>query len=580
MSQHNASLQREIYSQNQEIRDLQEDVAYYEKENKPSEDEVFWTNKYRKATVEYSGRYLPNGERYVFDVRNCLAPESPAIKDVLRRFDIGGSGRTDDEKAYDCFRWVRHNIRYEYDIDNYGVTEYWALPFETLKQKDGDCVFVEEEIYTKEGIKKVGDLKVGELILSYDFEQQKFVYKPIRNIIKKGKLPLKRVHFRNGTDIFVTENHPMIVRKNQTGNSQYIKQHLSDIDLTRWWKRKVPVAMSIPYETKDVEWLNVELCYVIGHFLAEGWVEGGHVSSSGYETIESIIPLLELNNVPFSEYKNNSGVPCIRFLKSNFKDFLKSILTNSFDLHLPEWVFHLPKEKLKAIFDGYYLGDGHREDKYVRLDGGKSNKEYCLSTSSDQFASDLQRIALQLGFSLYNYKQLNHQGVGTKPIWRMIYNPNSYFVRDYGYKKISEVSIAYIEDFEDGEVVDFEVEDTHNFVFKNGIISHNCDSQALLLASMIVGSGVPYWKVRVSAGDVVWGGGSGGHAYVTYYCEDSDEWVLLDTTFFPNNDEIIDRKNYKDEEMYKNTWFSFDTKYAYAKDVRVVNKQEGFKARR
>jgi len=224
------------------------------------------------------------------------------------------------------------------------------------KQKRlGDCISVNEEIYTKEGVKKVGKLKVGDLVLSYDFDKQQYCYKPIVKTWEKGLLPGKRVGLKNGQSIDITDNHPLWTRTNQTGGrakhkiSRYEKVYFKDINLDQWWKRRLPIAVKIPYKIKDIEWLNENLCFVVGHYIAEGWKEPSKVQSSGYELDNHIKPILQKCEIPFSEYKNNSGVPCIRFLKSEFKEFLKTLKENSFDIHLPEPLFHLPSEKLEKI---------------------------------------------------------------------------------------------------------------------------------------------------------------------------------------------------------------------------------------
>jgi hypothetical protein len=35
--------------------------------------------------------------------------------------------------------WLRFNIRYESDIENYGDSDYWQFPTETLQRRSGDC---------------------------------------------------------------------------------------------------------------------------------------------------------------------------------------------------------------------------------------------------------------------------------------------------------------------------------------------------------------------------------------------------------------------------------------------------------
>jgi len=102
----------------------------------------------------------------------------------------------------------------------------------------------------------------------------------------------------------------------------------------------------------------------------------------------------------------------------------------------------------------------------------------------------------------------------------------------------------------------------------------DCEDGMILLANLMLIAGIPYWKIRPTAGWVKTPEGKGGHAYLTYYCEEKDKWVILDWCYYPNLLPIKDRKDYKDEELYLESWFSWNLKYAFAKDVRDVTKMK------
>jgi hypothetical protein len=98
----------------------------------------------------------------------------------------------------------------------------------------------------------------------------------------------------------------------------------------------------------------------------------------------------------------------------------------------------------------------------------------------------------------------------------------------------------------------------------------DCEDMSILLANLIIKSGVPYYKIRISAGDVDdKKGNKGGHCFVTYYCEETNSWKLMDACYYPNLDPVNKRKDYKDETYYKNTWFSFNQLYCFAKGVKT-----------
>jgi predicted transglutaminase-like cysteine proteinase len=427
---------------------------------------------------------------------------------------------------------INDRNKYITDTKQYGKLENWAIMEEG---GSGDCVANYEEIYVIEGLKKVGDLKVGDVALSYDLNEKQYVYKPITKIWEKGLLQGYSVGLKNGQHVDVSDGQPMWVRANQGfvhGKkviSKYEKRYFKDIDLSRWWKRRLPIVKKLPYQVNDIEWLTEDLCFIVGHYLAEGWKEGGHVCSSGYDITDRVLPLLNKTTIPYSEYKNNSGVPCIRFLKSDFKEFLKTLKCSSFDIHLPEELFHLSENKLRAILDGYWVGDGHNGNYPPKI-GCTCNKQEVYSTSSIQWAADLQRIGLQLGESFHVWKQTNHQGVGTKPIYRITKNTNSHFYHDHGYEGLSEIGIArkHIENIGLVEMRDFEVADTHTFIFKNGLVCHQCEDFALTKAKKLLDMGYPASALHIEVGTIP---GGEGHAWLVVQTDQGD--YALDNIFKP-----------------------------------------------
>ena len=95
----------------------------------------------------------------------------------------------------------------------------------------------------------------------------------------------------------------------------------------------------------------------------------------------------------------------------------------------------------------------------------------------------------------------------------------------------------------------------------------DCEDGAILLHNILLAAGIPYWKLRLSAGWVQTGNKKGGHAYLTYYSEENDKWVILDWCYWPNLKAIIDRPDYKDEPKYLDIWFSWNKKFCYTKGL-------------
>lgn len=92
----------------------------------------------------------------------------------------------------------------------------------------------------------------------------------------------------------------------------------------------------------------------------------------------------------------------------------------------------------------------------------------------------------------------------------------------------------------------------------------DCEDGAILLNNILLKSGVPYWKLRLTAGNVKLGNKKVGHAYLVYYCEDVARWVVLDWCYWPDLLDIKERLDYKDENKYLDVWFSWNKKYCYS----------------
>jgi hypothetical protein len=476
-------------------------------------------------------------------------------------------------------------LRYVGDMETCKVSEKWQLADETLALGTGDCIPHSTKIYARNGLVTVGDLQVGTEVLSYDFVKRRFCYKKVSKIWEKGTLPVVKTRFRNGHELIITHNHPFWMRTDAR-TPKYVKTPLNEVDLSRWRTRRTPCVLKLPYDIRDVTSLDAELCFVIGHFVAEGWIEGSRVCTSGYD-VDEIIPILERHNIPFSEGTNGGGVPIVTFLKSSFKETLRCFKKNSFDIHLPAWVFHLPEDKLQAFVDGHFLGDGHDVPAYG-LNNPTLSKNW--STSSERFALDLNRIFLQLGKPVYFWKQEKHGGVGKKPIWRLRYKPSSAFCQPHNHKGLSEVSISFSEDAGTEQVRDFEVEGTHSFVFENGIIGHNCEDGAVLLYVLCAQLGVPEDRMFLWLGDSQHPQNSAitvGHCCLAYTPDNYPFQVaMLDWCydFSPKHiTELSGRPLYSlhgnevsyhgmtGENIYQRTWFIFNSKSSYTKVRYVVD---------
>lgn len=108
--------------------------------------------------------------------------------------------------------------------------------------------------------------------------------------------------------------------------------------------------------------------------------------------------------------------------------------------------------------------------------------------------------------------------------------------------------------------------------------SGDCEDGAILLANLLIIAGVPNWKIRVNCGYVFEpiSKKQVGHAYLTFFDEDNEKWVIVDWCYYPNLKKINSREEYKKETMYQDIWFSFNNENSWAILDADVRNMEGF----
>jgi len=87
----------------------------------------------------------------------------------------------------------------------------------------------------------------------------------------------------------------------------------------------------------------------------------------------------------------------------------------------------------------------------------------------------------------------------------------------------------------------------------------DCEDGSILMANIMLKSGIPYWRVRINAGTVK----NGGHAYITYLREKDNKWIVLDWCYYYKPKGIL----WTEAKKYFGIWFSFNQKYGFKKAV-------------
>ena len=114
----------------------------------------------------------------------------------------------------------------------------------------------------------------------------------------------------------------------------------------------------------------------------------------------------------------------------------------------------------------------------------------------------------------------------------------------------------------------------------------DCEDGAILIASLLINAGIPSWRVKVCAAQVVADpifapsdSELGGHAYCIYLADRNDserklEWCVLDWCYLQDPDVPVEEKPLAreggQEGAYRDIWFTFNDKYSWAQSAFEV----------
>ena len=93
--------------------------------------------------------------------------------------------------------------------------------------------------------------------------------------------------------------------------------------------------------------------------------------------------------------------------------------------------------------------------------------------------------------------------------------------------------------------------------------SGDCEDGAFLVHSLMLHAGIPYDRIRTYGGLVKAGEGAatGGHAWTAYRRETDDEWVILDSSYYPTLKHVKDRPLMRNDNKYVENLFWFNQMY-------------------
>jgi len=547
------------------------------------------SNKYKSKVIRYNARSEGYEDiRNVFIYKNNGTKISKEEKNEMKEYftnrliSLNLLDKEIDDQVIGISKWLNKKFKYRTDISNYGRNEYWSSPwdmYEQLRNKGyilDDCLTGDTKIISKRNgiyeIKRIDELKDYKgKVLSYNFKTQQYEFKKILNWVYKGKKEVYKNRFLGGAEIKSTKDHKFFRLYRSHKKGLYFKVNkLSDFINNKRGFKSVACVNKIPSlnnntnniilgDKENTFILDNEDMFIIGQYISEGWSTNKRVFISGdnKEIREKLIFCLKKKNIKFSESKRKKH-SYVEIFDKEYRLFLKLFGNNSFSKDIPSFILSLPRKLLTELYISFILGDGF-------VDKTEKNRIYGWCTVSANLNEKLMLISAILGEIPCNYLQKEHQGWGNSPIWRAEYCLNSSRHKDV-LNGISKTSLLHSTKIGKEKVYDIEIEDNHNFVLSNGIISHNCDGYSCMMVYVWGLIGVPVGRRFVRAGDVYDKNGkyAGGHATACYWNERYNEVFPIEGSYYANDvNAEYEKKPLKENELYGDVWFYTNEENSY-----------------
>ncbi len=298
-----------------------------------------------------------------------------------------------------------------------------------------DCLTQDTLIYTvKRGMVKIKDIRVGDLVYSWDENTNSIVTTPVRAVLNKGKRAVFEVTVR-GKKIKATYNHPFLSlldkRKSGRIRARYARQweylhalkkgdivavarnfpnfgtphNFSSITLKKFVKGKNQFGsqykLDISHSYKKVFYptqSNDELMWLFGFYLGDGYI----TKSKNQDKMRLHFAIYEKDKEVRNKVKEiikkyfgyeittedkyrisiNSTAISLFFKENGFWG-------NARTKKIPDWVFTLPEKQIISLIAGYIDADGT-----VR----KVNKDIILTSINTELLTQIKELCTYSGF--------------------------------------------------------------------------------------------------------------------------------------------------------------------------------------
>jgi pyruvate/2-oxoacid:ferredoxin oxidoreductase beta subunit len=371
-----------------------------------------------------------------------------------------------------------------------------------------NCLSISSLIMTKEGLKRILDIKVGDEIAAFEQNTYNLVYKRCSGVFDNGikdVYELRTLHH----SIKATANHPFLVLKRLGRGKQNILVWKTleeiaagdEIISLKNIRAEKPCEFAFKkkelgeYKVTKINPINLpkktspKLMEYLGLYVGDGWTreEKAEVGFAIPEGTPERERLLNLHSEIFGDHLRKDKM-YVYVGSVNLARFIDSLGFNkgAKNKTIPGWIFTLPREEREAFIEGLMLSDGYKLGNSWRLvsasydllkrlrllaqiTGFRAGKIHWQTFKAGRIC--VKRILLKdTGFGYVCMSKRRQPNIDKWPSQTKYRN----FLADNGYfdvEKVTEINYVGKE-----PTLDLRVEGEHNFI-ADGIVVHNTGVQ-------------------------------------------------------------------------------------------------------
>ncbi len=374
-----------------------------------------------------------------------------------------------------------------------------------------NCLSLDSMIMARDGLKRITDIKVGDMIYAFGQKDHMPILKKCTGIFDNGVkevFELSTLHH----SIKATSNHPFLVlKRNGRGkDAQFVWKTLGQLKQgeevitlknnplkeSSFVFKPVQLSKKGDYKVNKLNEIKIpkksskELMEFLGLYVGDGWLrlQRGEVGFALPQGTEESKRLIKLSKKVFGKDLIQNNKNYIYIHSVNLARFIDSLgFGNGAKRKIaPPWVFTLPKAEKEAFVSGLMQSDGY-----------KIGKSHRYVSASHDLLKTLRLLLQTIGYQVGKIHQQTKKK-GTFCVYRQLLEDSTYGYICFSKKRIPDITnylsqtkqrdfladnqhfgtekIISIKLVKKEPTLDLRVEGEHNFI-ADGIVVHNTGHQ-------------------------------------------------------------------------------------------------------